>query len=47
MSYTKRFITSALLAVAASLALTVCLAFAHSTESKPDAHAATTHALKF
>lgn len=37
MSYTKRFITSVLFAVVASLALTVCLALAQSTDAKPDA----------
>jgi Tol biopolymer transport system component len=41
MSNTRRFITSVLVAVSASLALTVCLAFAHSTGAKPDARAAT------
>jgi Tol biopolymer transport system component len=41
MSYTKRLITSAVVAVTASLALSVCLALAHSTEAKRDAHDAT------
>jgi Tol biopolymer transport system component len=41
MSYTRRFITSVLVAVVASLALTVCLALAHTTDANPDAHDAT------
>ncbi|HEV7903267.1 MAG TPA: DUF4214 domain-containing protein [Pyrinomonadaceae bacterium] len=41
MSYTKRLIASVLLAVSASLALTVCLVLARSTETTREAHEAT------
>lgn len=45
MSYTKRFFTSVLVAVCASLALTVCLALAHSHDAKPSAPATTLAAI--
>ncbi|HEX8422935.1 MAG TPA: hypothetical protein VF634_05965, partial [Pyrinomonadaceae bacterium] len=41
MSYTKRFIASVLVAVSATLVLTVCLALAHTNETKREAQEAT------